>query len=54
MASHDLTKWDGLTYRRRIETFGNDDEPVVAAGPKGEFDGIWWVKGRWSIHLLSF
>ncbi|KAF1914614.1 histidine phosphatase superfamily [Ampelomyces quisqualis] len=32
--------WDSLKFRRRLETFGSDDEPVIATGPKGEFDGI--------------
>ncbi|KAF2492043.1 phosphoglycerate mutase-like protein [Lophium mytilinum] len=40
LATPDLTKWDGLTYRRRIETFGDDDGPIVATGPSGEFDSI--------------
>ncbi|KAH7363666.1 histidine phosphatase superfamily [Pyrenochaeta sp. MPI-SDFR-AT-0127] len=36
----DFSNWDQLKYRRRIETFGADDGPVIASGPKGEFDGI--------------
>jgi acid phosphatase len=43
MATPDLTKWDGFTYRRRLETFGDDDSPVVATGPEGEYDNIWYV-----------
>ncbi|KAE9989713.1 hypothetical protein EG327_002355 [Venturia inaequalis] len=36
----DTPKWDQITYRRRIETFGVDDGPAVAAGPKGEVDAV--------------
>ncbi|KAL6706045.1 hypothetical protein ACN47E_006147 [Coniothyrium glycines] len=32
--------WNSLEYRRRLETFGSDDGPVIASGPKGEFNGI--------------
>lgn len=34
--------WDTMTYRRRLETFGLNDLPVVAAGPHGELDSIWY------------
>ncbi|KAF2740843.1 phosphoglycerate mutase-like protein [Polyplosphaeria fusca] len=40
MASTDWSRWDQLKYRRRLETFGLDDGPVIASGPNGEFDGI--------------
>jgi acid phosphatase len=33
-------KWTPLEWRRRIETFGNDDGPVMAAGPRGEVDSV--------------
>ncbi|KAF1942959.1 phosphoglycerate mutase-like protein [Clathrospora elynae] len=36
----DFSKWDQLKYRRRLETFAKDDGPVIASGPKGEFDAI--------------
>ncbi|KAK1751817.1 histidine phosphatase superfamily [Echria macrotheca] len=29
-----------LEWKRRLETFGRDDRPVVAAGPKGEVDDV--------------
>ncbi|KAI8634765.1 histidine acid phosphatase [Xylariaceae sp. FL1651] len=29
-----------LEWKRRLERFGPNDEPVLAAGPKGELDGI--------------
>lgn len=40
MGTKDLTQWDQLKYRRRIETFGMDDGPVIASGPNNEFDAV--------------
>ncbi|KAF2864992.1 histidine phosphatase superfamily [Massariosphaeria phaeospora] len=40
MATTDWSNWDQLKYRRRLETFGMDDGPVIASGPKGEFDAV--------------
>lgn len=34
------TDWSSLHWRRRIETFGKDDGPVIASGPRGEIDAI--------------
>jgi acid phosphatase len=34
------SKWTPLQWRRRLETFGNDDGPVLAAGPLGEVDAV--------------
>ncbi|CAO2652535.1 Nn.00g008180.m01.CDS01 [Neocucurbitaria sp. VM-36] len=36
----DFSQWDQLKYRRRLETFGVHDGPVIASGPRGEFDAI--------------
>ena len=33
-------KWTPLQWRRRIETFGSDDGPVMASGPCGEVDSV--------------
>ena len=33
--------FEPLIYRRRLETFGPNDEPLIAEGPKGERDDIW-------------
>ncbi|KAI1485335.1 putative acid phosphatase [Biscogniauxia mediterranea] len=33
-------RFDTLEWKRRLETFGPRDEPVLAAGPKGELDGV--------------
>ncbi|KAH9869928.1 hypothetical protein J1614_006849 [Plenodomus biglobosus] len=38
--NEDSSKWDQLQWRRRLETFDNYDGPVIASGPKGEYDGI--------------
>ncbi|KAL9103868.1 MAG: hypothetical protein Q9163_001146 [Psora crenata] len=32
--------WDKLEWRRRLETFGDNDTSVLASGPKGQTDGI--------------
>jgi len=42
MTTTDYSAWDDLRWRRRLETFGENDEPVLAAGPKGEVDGVWY------------
>ncbi|KAK5091580.1 hypothetical protein LTR05_001765 [Lithohypha guttulata] len=36
----DVTTWDSLQWRRRLERFGEDDGPTIAAGVGGEVDGI--------------
>lgn len=43
MTPSDDSNWNSLQWRRRLERFGEDDGPVVAAGPRGEVDGIWSV-----------
>ncbi|KAF2461930.1 histidine phosphatase superfamily [Lineolata rhizophorae] len=40
MSTQDWSRFDGLNYRRRIETFGPNDLPVIASGPDGQFDGV--------------
>ncbi len=37
----DSSAWGDLQWRRRLETFGDNDTPVLSAGPNGEVDGIW-------------
>ena len=34
------SKWTPLQWRRRLETFGSDDGPVIASGPRGEVDAV--------------
>jgi acid phosphatase len=43
MSSGDASTWDSLHWRRRLERFGEDDGPILAAGPNGEVDGVWQV-----------
>ncbi|KAK8177843.1 histidine phosphatase superfamily [Phyllosticta citrichinensis] len=40
MSTADWSQWDEIKYRRRLETFGPDDAPVITTGPKGEIDAI--------------
>jgi acid phosphatase len=35
------SEWDDLKWRRRLETFGQNDTPIITAGPNGSLDGIW-------------
>ncbi|KAG9242326.1 histidine acid phosphatase-like protein [Calycina marina] len=41
-STHDLKdgSWSSLQWKRRLETFGEDDGPVLAAGPRGEVDSV--------------
>ena len=41
MTKTDWSSWDKLEWRRRLETFGNNDTSVLASGPNGEVDGVW-------------
>jgi len=56
---HSLIKtpegFEPMTYRRRIETLGPNDTPLIAEGPNGERDNVWYVNkatGR-SSHDLT-
>ncbi|KAL9124409.1 MAG: hypothetical protein Q9217_006259 [Psora testacea] len=40
MTKTDWSSWDRLEWRRRLETFGDNDASVLASGPKGEIDGV--------------
>lgn len=43
-----------MTYRRRIEILGPNDTPLIAEGPNGERDNVWYVyeaTGRSSQYL---
>ncbi|KAI9675751.1 MAG: hypothetical protein M1817_001118 [Caeruleum heppii] len=39
--SEQSADWDRLQWRRRLETFDHDDNPVIARGPNGGSDDIW-------------
>ncbi len=41
MTKSDSSAWSELKWRRRLETFGENDNPILSAGPNGEVDGIW-------------
>ena len=34
------TTWSSLHWQRRLETFGPQNQPIIATGPNGEFDNI--------------
>ena len=40
MTKTDRSSWDRLEWRRRLETFGDNDASVLASGPNGEIDGV--------------
>ncbi|MCJ1467898.1 hypothetical protein MMC07_006523 [Pseudocyphellaria aurata] len=40
MADSDGSSWKELKWRRRLETFGQHDAPILASGPDGEIDVI--------------
>lgn len=35
------TSWDILQWRRRLETFGDNDAAVLSSRADGDIDGIW-------------
>ncbi|KAI0902468.1 phosphoglycerate mutase-like protein [Annulohypoxylon nitens] len=37
---HSTAQFTTLEWKRRLETFGPSDEPILAAGPAGELDGV--------------
>ena len=41
MTNSDGSAWDQLQWRKCLEIFGNNDEPLLAKGPGGETDGVW-------------
>ena len=43
MTSTDWSQWDKLQWRRRLETFGDNDASVLATGPNGDFDAVWYA-----------
>ncbi|KAA6406572.1 MAG: histidine acid phosphatase [Lasallia pustulata] len=40
MTNTDGSSWNQMQWRRRIESFGVDDGPVIASGPHGEIDAV--------------
>ncbi|KAJ5901608.1 hypothetical protein N7495_002136 [Penicillium taxi] len=39
-SSENLSSWNGFEWRRKMETFGDNDESLVAIGAGGEIEGI--------------
>ncbi|CAI7676742.1 unnamed protein product [Penicillium manginii] len=39
-SSEDLSSWNGFQFRRKMESFGNRDQSVVAVGAGNEIEGI--------------
>jgi len=55
---NNTSHWSPLQWRRRLETFGSDDGPVIASGPQGEADAVCNLgeltdPGRRSTHALG-
>ncbi len=53
-----VSNWSALEWRRRLETFGSDDGPVIASGPQGQVDAVCNLgeltdEGRRSTHALG-
>ena len=42
MTNTDWSSWDKLQWRRRLETFGDNDASILASGPDGEIDTVWY------------
>ena len=43
MTGADGSAWDEMRWKRRLETFADDDSPVLAAKKREEADAIWSV-----------
>ncbi|KAH8663674.1 histidine acid phosphatase-like protein [Tricladium varicosporioides] len=57
-STQDGTEFTPLKWRRRLETFGPDDGPVIATGPRGEVDAVCNLgeltdRGRETTHELG-
>jgi acid phosphatase len=55
---NNTSHWGALEWRRRLETFGPDDDPVIASGPHGQVDAVCNLgeltdQGRRSTHALG-
>ncbi|OAX80650.1 hypothetical protein ACJ72_05013 [Emergomyces africanus] len=57
-SKEDLSGWDSFQWRRRMETFGENDQALVAVGPEGEAEGVCLPgeltdEGRQSTYALG-
>lgn len=41
MTKTDWSSSDDFQWRRRLETFGDNDASVLSSGPNGEIDAVW-------------
>lgn len=54
-SNEDLSSWNGFQFRRKMESFGNRDQSVVAVGAGNEIEGIWSVALNKGLgHLEKF
>ena len=53
MTKTDWSSWDKLQWRRRLETFGDNDASILAAGPDGEIDTVWYKHELQKVARLS-
>ncbi|KAK2751063.1 hypothetical protein FQN57_000138 [Myotisia sp. PD_48] len=40
LTKQDMSSWDTFQWKRRMERFGDHDEPIIATGPDSELEGI--------------
>jgi acid phosphatase len=40
-SSKDLSAWNGFEWRRKMESFGNNDKATIARGPGAEAESMW-------------
>ena len=44
MATHDGSKWESMTWKRRLEMSGPDGRSIPIKGADGEASSIWYVR----------
>lgn len=42
-SNQELSSWNGFQWRRKMESFGDRDQSIVAVGAGNEIEGIWSV-----------
>ena len=41
MTNLDASAWSNMQWRRQLETFGENDEPVIVTVPGADVDTVW-------------
>ena len=41
MTNFDASAWSNMQWRRQLETFGENDEPVIVTVPGADVDTVW-------------